>query len=150
MLMPSFLRKRILPYDAKLICDSFKTIRPRIEEYSPRFYEHFWRDYPETAPLFGRNMPRVELDTRINHFMLYITQYADRPHLVIDFVRELGKRHVGYRIKKRYFAYVNNTNIKTLRDFLGPDFTPELEKNWRSAFEFLTLLMLWSAPFSDD
>ncbi|MGE0616619.1 MAG: globin domain-containing protein [Bacteriovoracia bacterium] len=149
-LIPPCLVRRLLPYDHARIRDSFNQyVRPRIQDYSPVFYEIFFRDYPEVVPLFGKNMSRGELDTRINHFMLFIVDYADRPRKFVRFLRELARRHRGYGIRVHQFEYVDETNLKTLQVFMGAAWTPELAAEWRRGFSFVSRLMKWFESFPE-
>ncbi len=147
-IIPQSVLKKLLPFDGDVLRSSFAPIRPRIQEYASLFYKNFWEDYPETRPLFGRHMANVELETRINHFMLFIVENADNVRVYLDYVNALAKRHKGYGIRAHQFAYVSDTNVKTLRQLLGGNLSTEVEKEWRTSFTFLTKLMMWSQRFN--
>ncbi len=146
-ILPATVTRRLLPYNTQILQESFRPIRQRIDEYSPRFYENFWKDYPETRDLFGKNMTKKELDARINQFMLFIVENADKPHVYLNFVQHLAGRHKGYGIFSHQFEFVGETNIKTLKEMLGDSFSAADEKEWRVAFSFLTRLMKLAETF---
>ena len=148
-LAPESWVRAFLPYDAKAIKLSFAPVRPRIAEYSPRFYENFWADYPETRALFGRNMSKAELDARINHFMLFMTENADKPWLFIDYMRGLSRRHKGYGIFGHHFAFVCETHLKTMRQILNRELESGEELAWRNGFGFLTKIMKGESRFKE-
>src|SRR5690606_5502623 len=92
-LFPAAVLERLLPYDWKRIQKSYQPLRSRSQEYSQAFYENFWADYPETRPLFGKNMPKSELDTRINHFMVFMVENAGNPKAFVQYLDHLARRH---------------------------------------------------------
>ncbi len=144
--MPNILVRRFLPFDPQILKKSFEEIRPRMSEYSPLFYENFWRDYPETRELFGRNMTKVELDTRINHFMLFIVENCESPKVWLAYVEALAVRHKAYGIFEHQFHFVCETNLKTLKQLKGSLSAAE-EAAWRAGFGFLEKLMKSAAKF---
>jgi hemoglobin-like flavoprotein len=86
-------------------------------------------------------MTKKELDARINHFMLFIVENADKPYVYLDYVRHLADRHKIYGIRAHQFDFVSETNIKTLRLLLGSQLSNEDEKAWRDGFKCLSFLM---------
>ncbi len=134
MFLPDSLITRFMPFDPAVLKESFAPIRPRIAEYSPLFYKNFWEDYPETRQYFGKNLTQAELDTRINHFMLFIVENCERPSAYLDYIHALAKRHKGYGIARRHFEYVSATNIKTLKQMLGTAWKDNYETQWRKSF----------------
>jgi len=144
---PEWLIRKFLPYDPDVLKDSFKPIKKRIHEFAPLYYKHFWADYPETTHLFNQHMSYDELYVRINHFIVFIVENCDNPKAYINFVKHLAKRHKTYGVFDHQFEWVGETHFKVLKIMLGDKFTPDIEKEWRTAFGFIERLMKFSEKF---
>jgi hypothetical protein len=63
------------------------------------------------------------------------------PARILDPLKKLAVRHVGYGVKPEHYTYMGNALLRTLEKGLGEDFTPDLRKAWVAAFQTLTAIM---------
>lgn len=61
-------------------------------------------------------------------------------------LRNLHQSHAGYGVTDEMYPWVGEALIDTIREALGEEFTPEVERNWREAYAMLTKAVLESAP----
>ena len=63
------------------------------------------------------------------------------PAEILDPLKALAVRHVGYGVKPDHYTYMGNALLRTLEKGLGDDFTPELHNAWVAAFQTLATIM---------
>jgi hemoglobin-like flavoprotein len=49
---------------------------------------------------------------------------------LVPALRELGRRHIGYRVKPDHYETVGTALLATLEKGLGKDFTPPVREAW--------------------
>ena len=74
-----------------------------------------------------------------------IVRSLDRLDLVLDDIRSLARRHVGYGVTDAHYASVGAALLATLEQGLGTDFTAEVRDAWTAAYEALSSTMIAAA-----
>ena len=66
----------------------------------------------------------------------------DAPAGILDPLKTLAVRHVGYGVKPEHYTYMGDVELlRTLEKGLGEEFTPELRNAWVAAFQALATIM---------
>jgi hemoglobin-like flavoprotein len=61
--------------------------------------------------------------------------------LLEEFLSDLGRRHVSYGVKPRYFQYLGQAFREVLKDILGDLWTDEIDRAWEAVFREITAEM---------
>jgi len=103
----------------ELIQDSFAKVVPRAAAVATLFYDRLFEIRPDFRPLFPEDMEtqRGKLVVTLATVVQSLHQLDD----VIDEVRNLGKRHVGYRVSNEDYEPVGAALLWTLEQGLGSD-----------------------------
>ena len=64
---------------------------------------------------------------------------------MLDTVRELARRHVGYGVTAAHYAPVGAALLWTLEQGLGEAFTDEVHDAWAAAYGLLSAAMIEAA-----
>jgi hemoglobin-like flavoprotein len=64
---------------------------------------------------------------------------------MLDRIRALARRHVGYGVRDAHYASVGAALLWTLEQGLGDDFTAEVRDAWAAAYEVLSSTMMAAA-----
>jgi hemoglobin-like flavoprotein len=125
---------------------SWAQVQPIAHVAGPLFYAHLFRADPSLRPLF-----RGDLDAQAVKLMqmigVAVRQLGDLPTLV-PALQQLGRRHHGYGVRPAHYDTVGTALLATLRQGLGPAFTPEVEAAWRTVYGTMAEVMQASAAVS--
>lgn len=106
------------------------------DEVAPAFYANLFRMDGSTKPLFVGNL---DLQGRkLVQTLGFIVDHLDEPDTLMPAARELAIRHVSYGVTKDQYASVGAALIKTLRQFLGQEFSPEDAEAWADVYGALS------------
>ncbi len=120
----------------KLVQESFEKVRPISEVAAELFYNRLFELKPSFRSLFKGDM---NTQGRMLMQMLdYAVTCLDKPDALIPTIQDLGKRHVGYGVKGKYYETVGETLLWTLEQGLGKDFTPDVKEAWAEAYKLLS------------
>jgi hemoglobin-like flavoprotein len=126
-----------------LVQSSFDQIVPRALEFGERFYANLFETYPELRPLF-RNDLAAQTKMLVS-ILSSAVKGLNRMQEIVGGLRALGKRHPDYGVKRADYDKVGNTLIRTLEDFLGDEFTPELHHAWMTVYGMIAETMIEAA-----
>ncbi len=129
--------------DIELVQDSFGLIVPKAAVVAELFYERLFAENPELRPLFPEHME--EQRGKLVVTLASVVQSLHSFDEVIDAVRALGKRHVGYRAKPEHYQAVGTALLWTLETSLSDEWTPELQRGWTNAYGTLADVMIEAA-----
>lgn len=125
----------------KLLAKSFQEVAVRGEEFVAAFYERLFTLSPEVKPLFeGVDMALQQ--KKLLGALSLVVENLRRPQVLVEALKELGKRHEGYRVLPEHYPMVGSALLETFAAFLGEKWTPELRDAWAEAYEVITELML--------
>ena len=110
---------------------SFELAAERCEDLTPLVYARLFREHPEAIAMF-----RSEGSELVRGSMLALTIDA-----ILDFAGERTghfrliecevQSHDAYGTPRKLFGEFFGVIAETLRDILGPDWSPEIEDAWR-------------------
>jgi hemoglobin-like flavoprotein len=119
-----------------LVQETFEKVRPISEAAAELFYNRLFELAPTLKSLFKGDM---KTQGRMLMQMLdYAVTCLDKPDTLIPIIQDLGKRHVGYGVKGKYYKTVGEALIWTLEQALGKDFTPDVKEAWEEAYKLLS------------
>ena len=125
----------------EILEQSFEQVKFQAEEFSKSFYENLLSDFPQLTPLFAEsNM--VEQRQKLFKSLVLVVENVREPMKLIPSLRGLGRRHIKYGVLPSHYPMVGNSLIKTLKFYLGSNWTAEIERAWLDAFELITSTML--------
>ncbi len=64
-----------------------------------------------------------------------------RPPKILDPLKAVAVRHVGYGVRPEHYTYMGNALLRTLKKGVGEEFTPELRNAWVASFQTLATIM---------
>jgi len=127
------------PAQIDLVKSSFTAVEPIAEQAGQMFYDRLFALDPELRPLF-----KGDIKTQSKKLMQMIAvavNNLDRPDALIPAVEALGARHGGYGVVDDHYATVAEALLWTLKQGLGPDFTPDVAGAWTEAYAMLADVM---------
>ena len=68
---------------------------------------------------------------------------------MLDDLRALARRHDRYGVREEHYASVGAALLWTLEQGLGPDFTPEVQEAWATAYGLLSSAMRFVEKFQE-
>jgi hemoglobin-like flavoprotein len=114
-----------------LIQRSFESAAGRCEDLTPAVYRRLFREHPEAEPMF-----RSEGSELVKGSMLALTIGA-----ILDFAGDRSgsfrmiscevQSHDAYGTPRELFGEFFGVIADTLREILGPDWSPEIDEAWR-------------------
>ena len=114
-----------------LIQHSFELAAAHCEDLTPAVYRRLFREHPEAEPMF-----RSEGSELVKGSMLALTIGA-----ILDFAGDRSgsfrmiscevQSHHAYGTPRELFGEFFGVIADTLREILGPDWSPEIDEAWR-------------------
>ncbi|MEM1167934.1 MAG: globin domain-containing protein [Cyanobacteria bacterium P01_H01_bin.35] len=130
----------------EIIENSFEKIKPYGEEFAASFYQNLFIAYPEAKPLFANTEMSNQQKKLLNSLVL-VVENLRHPEELAEVLRNLGGRHVNYGTLKQHYPLVGKTLLRTLKQYLKDDWTPEVSKAWVYAIGQITRLMFEGAGY---
>ncbi len=128
------------PRQAFVIQTSFEKLRPNGKEAAKIFYDYLFQIAPETRELFPEDMTQ-----QYYKFMSMVGTVVgglNRFDKLVPTLKELGRRHVDYKVRDMHFGAVGEALLLMLAKGLGSGFSPELKYAWTAGYWQLALIML--------
>lgn len=132
---------------AELLEESFNKIRPHSSDFSNKFYENLFADYPAAKPLFA-NTSIEKQGSKLFQSLLLVISNLKYPEGLAKELQGLGARHVEYGALPEHYPLVGQTLLKTLSQFLEEGWTEELQMAWTDAYAIIAELMLEGADYA--
>lgn len=134
--------------NVEVLEQSFAKIKPQATQFTDRFYQNLFADYPQVQPLFAHtNMTRQK-----QHLLAALVLIIDnlrKPDLLIDSLRQMGARHVDYGTSQEHYPMIGASLLKTFASCLGSAWTPTVEQAWKDAYKAIADIMLQGAAESE-
>lgn len=116
----------------ELVQSTFPSIALASAQISAAFYARLFELDPSLQPLFKGPMP--EQGYKLMQMIGTAVMGLDRLDELAPAIEDLGRRHVGYGVKKEHYDTVGEALLWTLREHLGDEFTPAVGEAWTSVY----------------
>lgn len=118
---------------------TFALAAPMADEIATRFYQRLFDLDPSLRPLFHGDIQQQ--GQKLMTVLAFAVAGLSKPETILEPVRRLGERHVGYGVQPHHYATVGEALLWTLGQLFGPAFTPEVEAAWAAAYGLLAGVM---------
>ena len=115
-----------------LVQTSFTRLVDDIDDVARIFFEKLFELDPALRPMFpdeiqvqGRKMFRT---------LLVIVNALNDPNAILDMVKALSKRHIGYGVKEAHYGTVGEALVRTIGEALGDAASHEIDTAWLAAY----------------
>lgn len=107
------------------------------------FFSDLFLRHPETRGMFPVGMD-VTRD-RLVQALARIVADVDNIDMLVPFLQGLGRDHRKFGAVPDHFGAVGTSLIAALRHFSGPDWSAELEADWKAAYGVVANVMIEAA-----
>jgi len=128
----------------KVLERSFAQLKPNLDEFGASFYQTLFSRYPEAKSLFA-STDMSQQRQKLTASLILVVDNLRNPETLMNALQVLGAKHVGYGTQPEHYSLVGEVLLSTFADYLGPDWTPEVEQAWTDAYAAITQLMLTGA-----
>lgn len=128
------------PRQIELVRTSFAAAAPVGDAVAINFYQRLFRRDPQLRGMFAEDMA-IQRGKLIDTLAEVVAD-LDRPAANASRLAALGRHHAELQVEDGHYALVGDALIETLRDALGPRFTPETEAAWLEAYGMIARLMI--------
>ncbi|WP_238364209.1 globin family protein [Mesobacterium pallidum] len=127
------------PRQIDLVQSTFRRIAPLQDVAADMFYARLFEIAPQLRPLFPEDM-RSQKTMLMQMLSAAVTGLRDMDS-ILPALTDLGARHQHYKVQPQHYDFVGAALLETLREALGPDFTPEVEDAWAETYALLAGVM---------
>ena len=128
----------------ELLEQSFNYIKPYRNRFIICFYENLFKASPETKSLFAD----IDPETRKNQFWVSLILVVDnlhQPDSLDNVLHGLGARLFTSGASPDHYPLVRDAFFATFEQFLGSEWTSELQQAWLDAYFIFSGMMLEGA-----
>lgn len=125
---------------------SFARIAMHGDEVPLHFYSDLFLKHPETRTMFPVSMQAQR--AHLVDALVRVVASADNAESLTEFLRDLGRDHRKFGTLAGHYEAVGNSLLATFAYFCGDAWTPELEADWKAAYELIASIM--TAAASED
>lgn len=122
-----------------LVKTTWAMVEPIADEAATLFYERLFLVDPSLRDLFPTEM--AEQRAKLMKTIGVAVKALDRIETIVPVVRELGRRHLDYRVEEKDYDTVGAALLWTLGAGLGPAFTDEARAAWGETYGLLAETM---------
>ncbi|KAL7873453.1 hypothetical protein AOLI_G00125240 [Acnodon oligacanthus] len=136
-----------------MIKESWKVIQEDIAKVGIIMFVRLFETHPECKDVFFlfrdvEDLERLRTSKELRAHGLRVMSFIEKSVARLDQLErldmlavELGKSHYRYNAPPKYYGYVGTEFICAVRPILKEKWTPELEKAWKTLFQYITRLM---------
>jgi hemoglobin-like flavoprotein len=135
--------------NVELLESSFAQVKENSLEFTKRFYNMLFADYPEVQPLFA-NTPMEKQRKQLFQSLVFTVNNLRKPDTLNNALTGLGTRHVQYGVLPQHYPMVGNSLLKAFEVTLGTAWTPDVQQAWIEAYGVVTQLMLEGLNYSSE
>jgi len=127
-----------------LVQDSFEKVKPISETAAEIFYSKLFELDPALKPLFPTDKEGAMKEQGNKLMTMLAAAVAGLSNLdaLIPVLKNLGQRHVEYKVEPSHYDTVGAALLGTLEAGLGDDFTPEVKDAWASVYGTMSSVMI--------
>ena len=127
------------PEQKTLVQQSFALVVPIADTAAELFYGRLFELDPSLRGLFHGDTR--EQGRMLMQMLAVAVHGLDRLESIVPAVRALGRRHAAYGVTDDHFDTVGDALLWTLKQGLGPAYTPDVADAWASVYAVLATTM---------
>ncbi|WP_420426350.1 globin family protein [Algiphilus sp.] len=131
------------PEQIQRVQHSFALVAPIADQAAALFYDRLFTQHPEVRPLFSGDIKRQ--GAMLMQTLALAVKHLHEPQEIMEPLRALGRRHVGYGVKEAHYPLVGDALLWTLEQGLGEAFDAETREAWAAAYGLLAGVMCEAA-----
>ncbi|MDH5368931.1 MAG: Hpt domain-containing protein, partial [Gammaproteobacteria bacterium] len=124
-----------------LLEQTFELIEPQGEKLVARFYEELFKRYPKVKGLFLNTTSEKQQSKLLAALKLVVSNLRNHDVLV-NALTEMGERHKKYGVQPEHYDAVTSTLLDVMEEYLGDAWTAAIGKEWKSALELVSNVMM--------
>lgn len=128
------------PEQISLVQDGFAKVAVIRDTAAGLFYARLFELDPRLESLFHGDM--TDQGRKLMNAMAFAVDGLDDLEDVLPAIRDLGRRHAGYRVEPSHYDTVGAALLWTLEQGLGDDFTDDAKEAWTTAYGLLSSTMI--------
>jgi hemoglobin-like flavoprotein len=129
-----------------LVQESFEKVKPIAPAAAEIFYSKLFELDPNLKPLFPDNEEAMKVQgNKLMTMLGAAVAGLSNLEALIPVLKDLGKRHVDYKVEASHYDTVGAALLGTLEAGLGDDFTPEVKDAWASVYGTMSSVMIEAA-----
>jgi len=136
------------PEQIELVQRTWRVVLPVGDTAAELFYGKLFSLDPGLRRLFKNDM--VEQGRNLTAMISVAVGMLHKPERILLAVRQLGQRHAAYGVERRHYQLVALSLVWMLEKVLGEEFTPDVERAWTAAYDFLAETMQEAACASSS
>lgn len=129
--------------------NSFEKVKPQADAFVTSFYGNLFTDYPQAKPLFEET-DMAKQGQKLLQSLVLVIENLRKPDVLGGALKGLGARHVQYGALPEHYPLVGNTLLKTFAEYLGTEWTDDVQQAWVDAYGAITTIMLEGADYSES
>ena len=133
----------------ELLEQSFALVAPQADELVSTFYDNLFTDYPAARPLF-EHTDMTKQKQMLKGGLVMVVENLRKPDVLSKALKGLGARHVKYGALPAHYPLVGNSLLKTLEQYAGAAWTPQVKDACVGAYGAITELMLEGADYDQQ
>jgi hemoglobin-like flavoprotein len=138
---PESIKKTAINMDLQsqertLLYTTYLKIAAAGSELTGLFYKRLFELNPSFQPLF--NVSMIDQGIKWRMMLNIIIAAIDHPSRLKASLRDLGRRHAGYGVRTEDYLPFTEAVLWAIKQYLGPEFTAEVEAAWKKLFDFIT------------
>ena len=126
--------------DIALLRSSFALVIDRSPDLVHRFYDILFARYPQTRPLFGRNLRNAQ-ERMLTEALVAVLDRLQDAEWFTRTLQALGEKHAGYGVTDEMYGWVGECLLAALAEGAGADWTPAMSASWSEAYDAIATTM---------
>jgi hemoglobin-like flavoprotein len=122
---------------APLIVESLELAAARCDDLTPLVYARLFAEHPQMEALFWRDGNGLIKGEMLSRVIEAILDFIGERHYAHHLIQCEVITHAGYEVPPDVFAVFFGVVARTLREVVGADWTPEIDKAWRRLLDDL-------------
>lgn len=126
-----------MPAPTNLIQHSFELAAERCEDLTPLVYRRLFREHPEAEAMFRREAGNLVKGSMLALAVDATMDFAGDRTGSFRMIECEVQSHDAYGTPRKLFGEFFGVIADTLREILGPGWSPEIEEAWRNLLDEL-------------
>ncbi|WP_036486074.1 globin family protein [Myxosarcina sp. GI1] len=130
--------------NVRLLESSFAKVKPQQIAFSASFYQKLFAHHPELKPLF-KNADAKAQERKLIISLAIIVENLHNPQALSAALKSLGAYHREIGTLREHYPFVGQALIETFAEYLGKEWTSEIQQTWLDAYNLICETMLEGA-----